>query len=133
MLQTPIFAANNITRKFSKAPDICAITLGDNESKMNKPLKFDVSTGTEKITYELDSIVIRDNGREHFSCVLTCNKKEKAFDGASVGRLKDLDWKSKINKDIEWSYEYKGQYDHYDDMRFNFTKGTLIMFYYRIN
>lgn len=129
----PLFSVDKKTNKFIGAPDICVFTLHEDTSNITKPLQFEVTSNVEKITYALDSIVIRNTKKEHFCCVLTCNKKEKSFDGASVGRLKDFNWKSKINENIDWTFEYQGDYDHYSTMRWNFTNCYQLMFYYRIN
>ena len=122
-------------------PDIIAITLQDasgegphtaNSNITNKPEKFTMkSNNGETITYALDSIIIRNTEQEHFVSVLMCNKKEKTFDGASIGRLHDFNWKSLLNRNSEWTYKYKTA--GFENMKWNFCNGYMVMFYYRIN
>ena len=100
----------------------------DNESdKFNKPTEFTINTvinkNNVKYKYVLDSIVLRDTKKAHFSSYLTCNNTDFLFDGESFSRMSEFDWKSKINKDVEWkTSEY--------DTRFNFQKGYQILIYY---
>ena len=128
-----IFSVDTQTLKFTRIPDICVFSLRDDNSFISKPLKFTITTGKESITYVLDSAVVRNTKKEHFCCTLTCNKKEKAFDGASIGRLRDFNWKSLISRDENWSFTYGGAFDHYSDMKWNFMTCYQILFYYRIN
>jgi len=115
------------------APDICVVTLNDDTSNINKSLEFTIVNGSDKITYRLDSIIIRNTEQEHFSCVLTCNGEEKAFDGASIGRLRNFKWKQLISENTVWTFSYGKTFSHYSDMRWNFMNGYQMLFYYRIN
>ena len=115
------------------APDICVITVTDETSNIYKSSEFTIARDSEKITYRLDSIIIRNTEKEHFACVLTCNGEEKAFDGASIGRLRNFSWKSRINENLNWTFSYGQTFSHYGDMRWNFMNGYQMLFYYRIN
>jgi hypothetical protein len=128
-----IFQMDPLTTTFTKIPDICIISLSDDNSNINKPLEFTITTGKESVTYVLDSAIIRNTEKEHFCSTLTCNKNEKAFDGASIGRLRDFNWKSLISKNENWSFTYGGAFDHYSDMKWNFMKAYQLLFYYRKN
>ena len=75
--------------------------------------------------YVLDSAVLRDTQKQHFSAYITCNGKDYGFDGESFSRLAPFIWKTKINKDEQW--KFAEQYNTY----FNFTKGYQLLVYYR--
>lgn len=76
--------------------------------------------------YKLDSIVLRDNLKRHFSCYITCNKKDYGFDGASIQPLQSFEWKNKLNENI--NFNFKGLPKK---IKFNFKIGYSIYIYYR--
>jgi len=86
--------------------------------------------------YKLDSIIITnkdhfdENKSSHFVNVLTINNKQYKFDGSSLKKMSRFNWKSKINKNIDWSFIEDKKYE---SLFYNFTKGYKIMFYYRVN
>lgn len=127
-----IFQLDARTLQFTRIPDICVISLQDDNSNIDKPLQFTIVTERESVTYVLDSAIIRNTEKEHFCCTVTCNKQEKGYDGASIGRLRSFSWKGLISRDVEWSFTYGGEFDHYSDMKFNFMKGYQMLFYYRV-
>ena len=90
------------------------------------PNKIEIVDKGVKYTYQLDSAVLRDTKERHFSAYITCNKKQFAFDGESFARITPFKWKSKLNKDTQWRFAEK--YETY----FNFQKGYVMLFYYRI-
>ena len=49
-------------------------------------------------TYELDSAALIDTIGRHFCCLITYDKQEYGFDGASFKRLNPFKWKRLINK-----------------------------------
>ena len=127
-----IFTVDETSGKIVHSPDICVLSLREEGAQTHKPMQFDVSTDTDKITYALDSIIVRDIDAQHFCSVLTCNGEEKAFDGASIGKLRDFKWKDRINKNENWSFSYGGEFSHYSSMKWNFTVSYQLLFYYRI-
>ena len=76
--------------------------------------------------YKLDSVVLRDNLKRHFSCYITCNKKDYGFDGASIQPLQPFEWRNKLNENI--NFNFKGLPKK---IKFNFTIGYSIYVYYR--
>ena len=77
--------------------------------------------------YVLDSVTLISTNNEHFSCYITCNKKDYGFDGGSNQPLQKFKWKDKINKNINFKFKNIPK-----DIKFNFTNGYSIYVYYRI-
>jgi len=98
----------------------------DDEPTTNKETSFTLNGAK----YSLDSCIIRDTEKNHFSSLLTCEKKEMAYDGMSFHRLTYMDWKDKINTDFKW--QFKGSKDEGRLLTWNFTKGYYMLIYYRI-
>ena len=90
------------------------------------PKKFKINYKGEEHTYILDSAVLRDTQKKHFSAYITCNGKPCGFDGEGFARMTPFDWKKKMNKDTKW--RFADQYKTY----FNFQKGYYMLFYYRV-
>ena len=90
------------------------------------PKKFKINYKGEEHTYVLDSAVLRDTQKEHFSAYITCNGKSFGFDGESFARMTPFNWKKKMNKNTKW--RFANQHQTY----FNFQKGYYILFYYRV-
>lgn len=108
----------NITNK----PDIIIIEIIDNESKIinDKSRQLDIFG----VKYKLDSAIIRDTNQQHFCSLLTCNKNEYAFDGASYNRIIPMKWKNLLNKNETW--KFKGH-----NLKWSFRNSYQILFYYR--
>ena len=94
----------------------------------NKPKSFFIK-GSK---YSLDSCVIRDITQQHFCSLLTCEKKEMAYDGMSFHRLVPLEWKQKINSDFIWEFEGSNNSDG-SPLKWNFLHGYQLLLYYRVN
>jgi len=90
------------------------------------PKKFKINYKGEEHTYILDSAVLRDTQKSHFSAYITCNGKPFGFDGEGFARMTPFDWKKKMNKDKKW--RFADQHKTY----FNFQKGYYMLFYYRV-
>ena len=75
--------------------------------------------------YKLDSVIIRDITKSHFSACLTCNDSSYVFDGASFMGIKKFDWRSIINSSRQWK---TGRKSHV----FSFTESYSMWFYYRM-
>jgi hypothetical protein len=120
---------NNNKNKTNKSPDVIVLEFFDNESKttLNKPTHFLI----EDKKYKLDSCVIRDQDGNHFSSMLTCEKKEMAYDGMSFHRLVNMEWKKRINTNYSWQFE--GSKDADDKaIEWNFLNGYQMLIYYRV-
>ena len=97
-----------------------------NKNSWTIPKKYKVKKNGETYTYVLDSAVLRDTKKQHFSAYITCNGKSFAFDGESFARMTPFEWKKKMNKNIKW--RFAEQYETY----FNFQQAYFMLFYYRI-
>lgn len=111
----------------NELPDVISLEFfNDDVPTTNKKTSFTLNGAK----YVLDSCIIRDTERNHFSSLLTCEKKEMAYDGMSFHRLTYMDWKDKINTDFKW--QFKGSKDEGRLLTWNFAKGYYMLFYYRI-
>ena len=111
-------------------PHVIVLEFFDDESKVvtNKPTKFALPNKTK---YALDSCVIRNTKGHHFCSLLTCEKKEYAYDGMSYHRLVPLSWKKNLNRDSMWQFE--GSTDEKDKLlEWNFRSGYQMLVYYRL-
>jgi hypothetical protein len=115
--------------KMRHLPHIIVLEVYDEvASKFNKkPISFIVNEGK----YEIDSAVIRDVSKQHFCATLTCEGKEMGYDGMSFHRLVSLDWKHKMNANINWQFEGTKDYDG-TPLEWNFTKSYQLLMYYRV-
>ena len=117
--------------KKTKLPRVLFLGFGDDASRkmfsnvINKRLKFEVEFDKKIYTYTLDSVILRNTKKHHFSSYITCNGKEYSFDGMSLKPMEPFNWREKLNRDVEWSLEPKK-----DGIYFNFTKGYQILIYY---
>ena len=91
-----------------------------------KPVSFSVKDAR----YEIDSAVVRDVSKQHFCSMITCEDKEMGYDGASFHRLVSLQWKHRMNTDINWEFEGTKDYDG-TLLKWNFTKSYQLVMYYR--
>ena len=94
---------------------------------LNKPLSFDLKDGK----YSLDSAVIRDTTGQHFCSTITCEHEEMGYDGMSFHRLVSLDWKQRLNANINWQFEGTKDYDG-TPLEWNFMKSYQLLMYYRV-
>jgi hypothetical protein len=89
----------------------------------------------ENIQYTLDSVAIRDIRQEHFCALLTCEKKEMAFDGYSSHQLLAFDWKNKINSAEQWGFpEVHASFQKMKEvttLKWSFMHGYQMLMYYR--
>ena len=90
------------------------------------PKKFKINYKGEIHKYKLDSAILRDTEKQHFSAYITCNEQLFGFDGESFARMTPFDWQKKMNKDTKW--RFADQYKTY----FNFQRGYYMLFYYRV-
>ena len=91
----------------------------------NKLTKFKINN----IKYMIDSASVINDKREHFSCCLTCEGKEMAFDGMSAHRIVPMQWKKNLNKNIGWGFE--GSVNKGVPLVWNFQTCYQQLIYYR--
>jgi hypothetical protein len=117
---------DNLSWKTAKTiPEIVVGEIYDNDS-IQKKLSFEINFKGQKLKYALDSVIIRDESKSHFCSLVTCNKKEYGFDGASFRHLEKMDWKNIINTNKQWNFR-DGSH-----IKWNFMKGYMMLFYYRV-
>jgi hypothetical protein len=115
------------SKLIGKLPDVIILEFfNDDALTANKKTSFELNGAK----YSLDSCIIRDTKKNHFSSLLTCEKKEMAYDGMSFHRLTYMDWKDKINTDFKW--QFKGSEDGGKLLTWNFAKGYYMLIYYRV-
>ena len=91
--------------------------------------------------YLLDSVVLRDISKKHFTSYVTIGGKEYSFDGGAFRKLRPFKWKRKLinGRDIEWGFgtplksnnPSKKKEGYILNEKFNFKKGYQMLFYYR--
>ena len=129
----------------SNIPDVLIFEMYDSENdyytfdhkqtvrsnSIKKPLSITLQTKTtiKPVKYVIDSAIVRDTSKKHFSSCLTCNSHEKSYDGLSLSRLYDFEWKKLLNENVEWSFKYSPDYKK---MSWNFMKCYQLLFYYRV-
>jgi hypothetical protein len=115
--------------KMSHLPHIIVLEVYDEmASEFNKkPVSFSVRDAK----YEIDSAVVRDTSKQHFCSTITCEGKEMGYDGASFHRLVPLQWKHRMNSNIDWEFEGTKDYDG-SMLKWNFMKSYQLLIYYRI-
>jgi hypothetical protein len=121
---------------FSKTiPDVYILEIYDDGSNMDiqRPIEFNVGNlnNYEIYTYKLDSAIIRDTKKLHFCSTLTCNNKEYGFDGASLSRMSEFNWKKLISKNKEWTFKGSVWDNTIIPITWNFRNGYQMLFYYR--
>jgi hypothetical protein len=118
-----------MNQKEIKNPHLIILELFDDKSNkvVNKKTQFTI----DDKKYVLDSCIIRNTKRHHFSSLLTCERVEMAYDGMSFHRLVKMDWKKNINKNYIWRFE--GSTDGYGkQLEWNFLNGYQMLIYYRV-
>ena len=115
------------------APDMIGVSIFDNNDGKpgnsgnidKKKLKFNLVYNGEKVTYALDSVLIRDTSTRHFCCLITCNGKDLGFDGESYHRMSPFEWRKLINENKSWTFEGS-------NVDWNFRNGYQKLYYYRV-
>jgi hypothetical protein len=123
------YELNRDNSKSNLNPHVIILEFFDDASQTttNKPRKFSLPDGSK---YLLDSCIIRNTKQHHFCSLLTCNKKEYAYDGMSFHRLVPLNWKKHVNQDFVWKFE--GSTDENGiSLEWNFKNGYQMLVYYR--
>ena len=120
---------SDAVHKMPHLPHIIVLEIYDEvASEFNKkPISFSVKDAK----YEIDSAVVRDISKQHFCTTLTCEGKEMGYDGASFHRLVPLQWKNKMNSNMEWEFEGTKDYDG-TQLKWSFMKSYQLLMYYRV-
>ena len=113
----------NYKKENNKMPKVIFLEIKDELSSKVKKYK---TITVDNNTYTLDSVVLRDTEKNHFTSYITCNQNQYAFDGLNKEkRLRLFNWKDKLNKNVSWRTSSVS-----DDLLFNFNKGYSILIYY---
>lgn len=95
---------------------------------------YNINIKNNTYKYVLDSIIITNKTHfnpkadSHFVSLLTINNEEYKFDGDSYSKLSKFKWKKLININKDWTFLENPKYY---SMKYNFTYGYKMMFYYR--
>jgi hypothetical protein len=110
-------------------PHIIVLEIYDKmASELNKkPISFSI----KEARYEIDSAVVRDTTKQHFCSMITCEKEEMAYDGASYKPLTHTQWKNKLNTNKDWGFDGTINSDKIS-LKWNFMKSYQLLMYYRI-
>ncbi|MHC1598370.1 MAG: hypothetical protein ACXQT0_02130, partial [Candidatus Methanofastidiosia archaeon] len=117
---------------FQTLPSIIAYELDDDSSKSDKikrPLKLHFQHRGKSVTYVLDSVMLRDVSKKHFTAYITCGGNDYSFDGASFSRLEPFPWREKLNKGESWTFKVREKRNR---LTFNFRAGYQTLLYYRV-
>jgi hypothetical protein len=124
---------HNKVNRLEYLPHVIVVEFFDDESVhvKNKNTTFTINMNGIDAEYSLDSGIVRDTEKMHFCAMVTCEKKDYAFEGYSYYKLSPMEWKNKINEDLEWTFE--GTLIEKDiPFRWNFRYGYQMLMYYRI-
>jgi hypothetical protein len=118
-----------VERQIETAEDTNVIILEfmENPHIQNKALEFEIKGAK----YALDSAIIRDTDKMHFSAAITCEGKEYGFDGYTYHRIVPFSWKQYLNKYQEWGFDGSFK-DRRSLFRWNFLNGYQLLQYYRV-
>jgi hypothetical protein len=110
-------------------PHIIVLEIYDESANVfnKKPISFTVNNGK----YKIDSAVVRDISKQHFCAAITCEDNEMGYDGMSFHRMVPLEWKQKMNNNINWQFEGTRDYDG-KPLEWNFMKSYQMLIYYRV-
>ena len=112
----------------SHIPHIIVVELFEG-SRETRPLQFiipgDNDGVKQRITYALDSCVVRDISKQHFCAMLTCEGREMGYDGISHSRMVPMDWKQWLNTDTRWKFVG-------NTMNWSFLESYQMLLYYRV-
>jgi hypothetical protein len=103
---------------------------GDSGKIHHKPKTITKKYGNQLVKYTLDSCVVRDIDQNHFCAMITCEKKEMAYDGMSFHRLTPMKWKHLVKTDKQWQFEGSNDIDN-KPLKWSFKHGYQMLLYYR--
>jgi len=112
----------------------------DIDSRKDAPEKSFIYSGNK---FVLDSVVLRDTEKKHFTSYVTIGDEEFAFEGGAFRKLRKFDWKKKLinGKNITWNFGSPQNTNNPSikkegfvlDQKFNFKQGYQLLFYYKEN
>jgi hypothetical protein len=88
-----------------------------------------VDRGGKRITYELDSIIIRDIDKNHFIILFVCNKTAYVYDGELATPVMKYNWKKEMLRDGK---KLTIKYDGKTNLTYKIDKSMCEYFYYRV-
>ena len=113
-------------------PDIIVVELMDS---ISTGYIFDkkelVLPKNKNIKYKLDSAVVRDTQTKHFCALLEIGDDECGFDGVSYRKLSKFNWKQKLGKNENFTFEGSNWYGTDNKIIWNFRDGYQMLFFYR--
>ena len=122
-----------------RLPDIIVVNKHEQDKNSKQPpfdkgtpKQFTIKNNSDSFTYKLDSAIVRDTKKRHFCAVLTCNKKQYGFDGASFSKISHFNWLDFLNKNKNWTFKGSTWENTDKSILWNFTKSYQILIYYRI-
>ena len=94
--------------------------------KAKEPFKLtnEYTVRGKKYKYEMDSAIVMIKDKLHYSCLISGNKRDYAFDGAAFSRLTPFEWKNKLNTADEFSFEGNTK-------KYSFAVSETYLIYYR--
>ena len=116
-----------VESRISSDTNVVILEFMENRDIQNKPLEF----RAKGATYALDSAVIRDTEKMHFSAAITAEGKQYGFDGYTYHRIVPFSWKQYLNQWQEWGFEGSFK-DGRSLFRWNFLNGYQLLMYYRV-
>ena len=112
--------------KFS-TPDILMLKYDDDHRIiLSEKIKYKNTQTKKTHTYKLDSAVLRNTERHHFTSYITLNGESYTFEGIHDSPLEKYDWKKDIN--INKNLPIGNYHRH-----FNFMIGYQLLLYYRVD
>jgi hypothetical protein len=116
-------------KQLKKIPHIIVFEIFDEDAIVfnKKPKSFRLHNAK----FEIDSAIIRDMSKQHFSAAITAEKNEIGYDGMSFHKLTSLEWKDKLNSDYSWQFKGSLEETNGNPMIWNFRKCYQLLMYYR--
>ena len=119
----------NAYKRHKKIPHIIVLEIFEEDAIEfdKKPKSFRL----QNAKFEIDSAIIRDMSKQHFSAAITAEKEEIGYDGMSYHKLTSLKWKDKLNSDYSWQFKGSLEETNGNPMLWNFRKCYQLLLYYR--
>jgi hypothetical protein len=109
-----------------KYPHIVVLEIYKENASIKKPERFNIN----EVEYVLDSAAVIDISKRHFCALITIEKVQYGFDGVSFEPIKRMEWKNKINRNINWEFPGTIGPDK-KILKWNFQKSYQMLIYYR--
>lgn len=112
----------------NKALEIIACEIYDDKSK-NVRIPQEITT-KDGVKYVLDSAIIRNTEKHHFSSCITVNGEEYIFDGMSFSRITKFGWRRYLTQNRRYTFKDVDSSSG-KKIYFNFKQGYSLLFYYK--